>query len=836
MRHRKKRSFFGVVIALLLVIAVLLAAIDVTIYLRYYRSGWYKNKKNPAVMTDMTDPEDNAEFGRIYYSPVEEEHLVETDEITGTGYTDNEVLIVAADGVSRDQIEELASSYNAEIVGEIEYSGDYQLRLTTVPENIESVVESISADYRVASASPNYFSSVSVEGDLGEFYYGREWDGEFKGLFQIHNKSWGFDHINTTEAWNELYEHSADVSPVKVGVCDNGFSPNHPDLGFAEFFYDNYDDYINVPYKDKGHGTHVSGTLAANADDKIGICGVYPYGKGNLYGASMTGIKESSKTGTEHYTIMGLKIIFGELIVRNVKVINYSMGFNHIKSYIDEATGVVDTAGLETFWNNPSSHTNNAASASILGDFYDRMLKKGYDFVICASAGNDSVKDIGHLEAKYNSPLSLIEQSEYPDVYNRIIVVGALDKDLSIAEYSNGGSRTDIYAPGSKIFSTYIDYKGKNTYGNTYKDQDDHKDYYWSGTSMATPHVSGVAAMVWSANRSLTGAQVKDIILSNPNPSDTTIVTLDAYSSVLAAFGLPNDIVSADSENGAVFGFVVKKGALSQNIQGAQVTLTGKDSDETYTGITDAFGHFEISAPEGQYIIQVKAKGYKDYKPTEYIPITKCQISYLGKLKLKKGKSSLDDEKYEAPPPEIGRIYTPDSLRIFFPEGWEDYDKIFKLLNVKAWTFYDGNLYAILDRSIPPSLINLLTSINDSVHLITVGDEGEQKLAEALMTYGSRDIYSSGSVVDSKGNIFCANGEDNEYTNWKPGCPNNYVNKDSDDIITVYRGPGDLPKANDGYGSWIDKPEFEYGIFVNDDTGFTSGIIIEIELESDSEE
>ena len=148
--------------------------------------------------------------------------------------TDNEVLIVAADGVSRDQIAELAASYNAEIVGEIEYSGDYQLRLTTFPENIESVVESISADYRVASASPNYFSSVSGEGDLGEFYYGREWDGEFKGLFQIHNKSWGFDHINTTEAWNELYEHSADVSPVKVGVCDNGFSPNHPDLEFAE--------------------------------------------------------------------------------------------------------------------------------------------------------------------------------------------------------------------------------------------------------------------------------------------------------------------------------------------------------------------------------------------------------------------------------------------------------------------------------------------------------------------------------------------------------------------------------------------------------------------------
>lgn len=823
MRYKKKRSFFGVVFALLSVIAVLLAAVDTTMYLRFYRSGWYKNRKNHAEMTDMTDPEQNTEFGRLYYSPIEEEHIVETDDITGAGYSDNEVLIVAADGVSRDQIAELAASYNAEIVGEIEYSGDYQLRLTTVPENIDSVVESISADYRVASASLNYFSSVSGEGDLGEFYYGREWSGEFKGLIQIHTKSWGFDHINTTAAWNELYEHTADVSPVKVGVCDEGFSANHPDLGFAGFFYDNYANLTNLPYEKKRHGTHVSGTFAANADDKIGICGVYPYGKGNLYGASLVGSLKDPNNGTFRSSVMSEKVTFGELIVRNVKVINFSMGFNYRINCFTDSSNNVDTAGLEKFWNDPASHTDTAKQASILGDFYDRMLKKGYDFVICAAAGNDS-EGIGHLEAKYSSPLTLIEQSEYPDVYNRIIVVGALDKDLTIADYSNGGSRTDIYAPGSRIFSTY-----DNTYGNTYIDPEDHKEYYFSGTSMAAPHVSGVAAMVWSANRSLSGAQVKDIILNNPNPSDTTLVTLDAYSSVRAAFGLPNDIVSPDSDNGAVYGFVVDKGISGKEIQGAQVTLTRRESHETYTEITDAYGHFEISAPEGQYIIQVKAKDYRDYKPDEEISITKCHINYLGKLALKKGKSSLDDEKFEAPPPEIGRIYTPESLRIFFPEGWEDYDEIFKLLNVKAWTFYDGHLYAILDRAIPPTLIKLLTSMEDSVHLITVGSEGEQKLAEALMVYGSREIYSSGGIVDKEGNIFCVNGEDNEYTNWKPGCPNNYVNKDSDDIITVYRGSGETPKTNSGYGSWIDKPELEYGIFVSDDKAMTSGIIIEIE-------
>ena len=60
---------------------------------------------------DMTDPDGNTNYGRIYYSPIDEEHIVEYEQDSGCGYIDNEVLVVANDGVSREQIAELAVKY-----------------------------------------------------------------------------------------------------------------------------------------------------------------------------------------------------------------------------------------------------------------------------------------------------------------------------------------------------------------------------------------------------------------------------------------------------------------------------------------------------------------------------------------------------------------------------------------------------------------------------------------------------------------------------------------------------------------------------------------------------
>ena len=824
MYPKKRRSTFSVFFALFTVVAILLGMIDALIYIRYYRSGWYKSRLTPAEKIDMTVAEDKAEYGRLYYAPAEDEHIIEAEEEEWAGYIDNEVLIVACDGVAREQIDELAASYNAEVIGEISVTGDYQLRLTTAPDELDAVVESISAEPVVASASLNYVADYTgTAADVGNFYYGSEWDGEFKRYPPAFNKAWGFTKINTPLAWNELYMNSSAVTPVKVGVLDVGFSPDHPDLGFAQFFYDNGANGENTAEKSKEHGTHVSGTFAANADDSTGICGVYPYGRGNLYGASLSGVTNKKENGKFRKSVMSLKVAFGELIIRNAKVINFSIGFNYRSNDFTYFDLFVDRKGLIDLFNDPSAHTATAAQAKLLGDFFDRLLKTGYDFVLCASAGNDSDDTTGHLEAKYNSPLTLIEQTDYPDVYDRIIVVGSLNQDssfssgVSVSSFSNGGARTDIYAPGGQIYSTYRE-NGKNKYA------------FLNGTSMATPHVSGVAAMVWSANNSLTGAQVKDMLLNNPNPCEKTLVTLDAYSPVCAALGIPNTLTAADSKDGALYGFVAGKGFLGfegEVIEGADVTITGRTSKDSYTAVTDEFGHYEIIAPDDDYDIKISAKGFLEYKSDAPVKIKSCEITYLDKVLLKKDK---DSSEKSLSTPKIGKIYTGEDINKYLPDEYRKYNYGIELVKVKAWTYYDGHFYGVFDRAVPTPVIGFITSKNANVHLVTINSEAEQKLVEELITYGEKDIYCTGGLVDNKGVMSYVNGEAVEYDHWRPGSPCIYVVEGLNDVMTVYRGSGDEPKSAPEFGYWLEFHENtkDYFNFDSKETSTLSrGIIVE---------
>ena len=175
---KKKRSLFLPILSLLTVIALLLGTFDVFLYQKLKTHLNYKTKQDTELV-DMTDENGSSEFGRIYCAPIDEEHVVIDNEISGTGYIDNEVLVVANEGVTREQITELAASYNAEIVGEIEVTGDYQFRLKAAPEELETVVVSISADPIVASATRNYVDTVDEElfesgEQFGDFFYFRE--------------------------------------------------------------------------------------------------------------------------------------------------------------------------------------------------------------------------------------------------------------------------------------------------------------------------------------------------------------------------------------------------------------------------------------------------------------------------------------------------------------------------------------------------------------------------------------------------------------------------------------------------------------------------------------
>lgn len=88
-------------------------------------------------------------------------------------------------------------------------------------------------------------------------------------------------------------------------------------------------------------------------------------------------------------------------------------------------------------------------------------------------------------------------QVSYPAAYDGVLAVGAVDSSNRVPDWSYTGSYLDVVAPGVSVLSTLI--SGYDS---------------WSGTSMATPHVSGLAALIWAANPSLTRAQVISRITS----------------------------------------------------------------------------------------------------------------------------------------------------------------------------------------------------------------------------------------------------------------------------------------------------------------------------------
>ena len=703
-KNKNKRFFIKLITVSL---AVILLISTVIFLLIHFNSNslinMLENVPEDVILTDMTEKKPKDGYGVMYYSPVDETHISGEDFVK---YADNEILIVAKEGVSKEQVNSLATKYGAEVVGEIQVSGDYQLKLDTAynKSELNEIAAKIEQEEIIGSASLNYiqrFSGAVQKEERNGFYFGKKWQGDLQNFNNAKGKSWGLEAIETLAAWDWLESHAESVKPVRLGLIDSGFDVSHEDLKFAEVFYDNGANGITSERTD--HGTHVAGTMAADNSNTTGICGVYPYGSGNLYGVANA--YAYSENGTFWTSVMGQKIAYSELIVRNVKVINQSQGFNWYKyedlgfAKYDEKGEIlsIDYKGFNN-WYMTNDFSKEEEIARDLGNFFNRMIKKGYDFVIVSAAGNDSEPAIGHIDCKYTSWANMISREDYPDVFDRIIVVGALDYDLNIAWYSNGGERVDIYAPGGdgekEIYSTL----SQNRYGRK------------SGTSMAAPHVSSVAAMVWSINNSLTGAQVKEIIRSSNSGRCTSCNMIDAYKAVQRASDTVGKSNNLTAENGSIICYVVDGDNSDIKISGATVTAKNAETGEEYKTTTDNNGHFELIVPQGNYSLHVSADGYKEYifsgNSTQYpIHINNGQVNYLPDW-IKMGKMMMTDF-LGMTVDEIGEMYGKD-YRIADNSGKGGLDADFSI-------YYDDNrtpfIFGIDSETTPngKSVVNWVT-------------------------------------------------------------------------------------------------------------------------------
>ena len=240
---------------------------------------------------------------------------------------------------------------------------------------------------------------------------------------------------------------------VTIAVIDSGVQLDHPDLRDKLLpGYDFYDE-DDDPSDENGHGTHVAGIAAAVTDNGLGIAGVAP-------DAKILPIRVLGPDGGGNPTLAGylteLERAVSFAVDQGAEVINLSLGEDG------------DSLGIEGF--------NLLANAC-----RDAFLRGS---LCVAAAGNSGAG----------------KPSGYANDFQGI-VVAATDRQKAVADFSQrADTQWSVAAPGVAIYSTWIES------GYQFK----------QGTSMAAPHVSGVAALLFA--QGLTIDQVVDRILQTATP------------------------------------------------------------------------------------------------------------------------------------------------------------------------------------------------------------------------------------------------------------------------------------------------------------------------------
>lgn len=460
----------------------------------------------------------------------ESEHI-DFNESKGILYVNNEVVVFVEDGATPESISALFAPWKAQVDDTMGDIGLYKLVLEEAMsyEDLNALLQTLKADPIVTDA---YLNTVTaLETDEAEDFVARApvypddpWNWDDWDVAVPRGEKWGMEAIDAPGAWGYLDQ----IAGVRVGLIDGLPNGAHPDLSLAKgssLFIDEKTGKTNVnkyTLSPDDHGTHVSGTINGTWNNGTGVSGVMG-GKGELYYSAVyydSNGRISERYATAYTYLLALKT----LIDQDVQVINISQNTSRLVGFA-------------------ASHGNRNAInyLTMQADLTERGLSRIIaartvagkpDFLICVAAGNsndtyyykddkepygyretistwESVKylfgwrgEIGNSQALYNNFLSLMDDE---NVRGRVMVVGAVGIDdgsstaqrtrYAYAPFSNIGSRVDIVAPGVDVYSCVSE--GYDSY---------------SGTSMATPHVSGAAGLVFGCNPNLTGPEVKEIL------------------------------------------------------------------------------------------------------------------------------------------------------------------------------------------------------------------------------------------------------------------------------------------------------------------------------------
>ena len=399
---------------------------------------------------------------------------------------------------------------------------------------------------------------------------------------------WHYPLINLPEAW-EISTGSQDVT---VAVVDTGVIMNHPDL-IGKITSDGYDfisdpdramdgDGIDANPNDPGdasqsgssfHGTHVSGTVAAASNSGIGVSGV-------AWNSRIMAIRALGKgsTGSTYDILQGIRY----------------------------AAGLANDSG--TTPSSPADIINLSLGGGSFSQVEQNVLAQARNagIIIVAAAGN-----------------SAEEAPSYPAAYDGVISVSAVDINATLAPYSNFGPTIDVAAPGGD-FSTDLNADGYvdgvlSTGGDDSSGIVQNVYTFYQGTSMAAPHMAGVAALMKSVRPSLTPDDLEGFLQSGEIVRDIGAAgrddfygygLIDARKAVLAA--RDGSVPTLLSVSPATL-------SLGSIISNVTITASRVGSDElSIINVTDDADWLTISTADtdanglGTYTVTVDRRGLSD--------------------------------------------------------------------------------------------------------------------------------------------------------------------------------------------------------------------------------